>query len=303
MQMTDPKTITDLAALGATAWASKELAGKLLGPTFEYIGGEVRAFTEKCNINLTDIFARARRKLGERIDTPGGVGARVLKDVLDQGAFCDDSVAAEYVAGVLAAARTDNESDDRGVTYLAVIRQLSGYQLRAHYLIYSSVKALLDGRELNILNFDDAPHARIFLPMAYLRDNLHSHSEPTEVVFTHVLNGLARQDLIDAAWWGGDEEVVRAGEPGMTASGYFVQPTGFGVELFLWAHGLGHRDVPEFLLPELTIDPLPDFGLRGTAQHSPDMSRERELERIEQEQRQRENDRFVRETIARRRGY
>lgn len=300
--MTDPKTITDLAALGATAWASKELAGKLLGPTFEYIGGEVRAFTEKCNINLTDVFARARRKLGEKIDTPGGVGARVLKDVLDQGAFCDDSVAAEYVAGILAAARTDNQGDDRGVTYLAVIRQLSGYQLRAHYLIYSSVKALLDGRELNILNFDDGPHARIFLPLAFLRDNLHSPG-PTEVVFTHVLNGLARLDLIDASWWGGYEEVVRAGEPGMSGSGYFVQPTGFGVELFLWAHGLAHRDVPEFLLPEVVIEPLPDFEVRGTARHSPDMSKERERERVERERRQLENDRFVRDTIARRRGY
>ncbi len=301
--MVDLTAVPDIAALGATAWASKDLAGKLLGPTFDYIGGELRTFTEKCNVNLTDVFLRARRKLGEQIEEPGGVSPRVLKDVLDQAAFCDDTVAAEYLAGVLAAARTENQADDRGVTYLSTIRQLSAYQLRAHYVIYWSIKTLLDDQKINILNFDDAPHARIFLPSAFLRVNLRLQPDQGDVFVTHVLNGLERHDLIDSSWWGGDEEVVKAGEPGTLGSGYFVQPTGFGVELFLWAHALGNRDVPEFLLTEVRIPPLPDFEVNGTAQHSPDMSKEREAERVAREHRQRENERFVRDTIARRQGF
>jgi hypothetical protein len=299
--MEDPKLITDLATLGATAWASKELAGKLLGPTFEYLGGEIGNFAKKCNVNLTDVFLRARRILNSRVDEAGGVNPRVVKDVIDQAAFCDDAMAAEYVAGVLASSRTENSQDDRGVAYLAVIRQLSTFQLRMHYLVYHSIKVLLNGKDLSALNFQGPPHMRIFLPMTFLRENdLFTASEDEHVLLTHVFNGLARHDLIGSAWWGGEEGIVRAGEPHFKAQpGYFVNPTGFGVELFLWAHGFASMDVSGFLSPELMLQPLPDFPVLGLPLHIPDLSSERAQAELAHKQ---QTDAFVRRIIAERQG-
>ncbi len=262
MGIDDPKLITDLASLGAAAWASKELAGKLLGPTFEYIGGEVRNFARKCNINLTDVFQRARRKAEHKLDEPGGVSARVFKDVVDQGAFCDEPLAAEYVAGVLAASRSEDSRDDRGVGYLAVIREMSSYELRLHYLFYWSIKSLLNGKDLSALNIEEAPHMRMFLSMQFLRENCCFRGDD-HVITQQALNGLARHNLIDAMWWGGDENLVRANEPSIQEPGYFATPTGFGSELFLWAHGYSDNDIASLLSADVVIQPLPDLSVKG----------------------------------------
>lgn len=36
-------------------------------------------------------------------------------------------------------------------------------------------------------------------------------------------------------------------------SGIVLQPSPMGVHLFLWAYGLGHKSVADFLKPELTF--------------------------------------------------
>jgi hypothetical protein len=287
--MPDTKLITDLAEIGTTAWASKELAGKLLGPTFEYLGGEVKNFTAKCNINLTEVFRRARRKLGPKLEEPGGVSPRVLRHVLNEGAFCEDRVASEYIAGILASSRAEEQGDDRGVPYLAVIRELSTHQLRMHYLIYWSIKQLLNGQNLSVALGNEAMKMRIFLPGSFLDTNF--SQEADDVVDLHAFTGLARQDLIDPSWWGGPAEVFAEEEPLITESGYLVTPTKFGVELFLWAHGHSNIHVADFLAEGVLIDELPDFQVLGVAEHAPDNRLERERQRVNHEN-------FVRQTIA-----
>ena len=51
--MPEPLTVvgTGLAILG-----SRELLNKLLGPSADYIGGEISELVKKCNINLDKIF-------------------------------------------------------------------------------------------------------------------------------------------------------------------------------------------------------------------------------------------------------
>jgi hypothetical protein len=296
--MDDAKTITDLVHIGAAAWASKEVAGKLLGPTFDYLGGELRAFTQKCNLNLTDIFLRAQRKLGDRLEEPGTVSPRVLKNVIDEGAFCDDEVAAEYIAGVLAASRVDGAHDDRGVSYLAVVRELSAPQLRMHYFIYWSIKRLLDSRELSVTMYDDVRQMQLFLPAALLdkmfgSDNLTGSGE---LFVVHALTGLGRHNLIEAAWWGGNADVFRSSEPKIREDGYLVKPAKFGVELFLWANGHANVHVADFLNANVNIDTFPGSDMSELPVHFPDRSAERA-------QQQRETEAFVQRTIAgRRRG-
>lgn len=105
----DPITTvgTGLAVIG-----SKDVLVKILGPTADYVGGEVKNFVQKCNVNLDNIFVRAQKKLGSRIDEPGAVSPRVLKHVLDEGRFCEDSIVADYYGGVLASSKSEVNRDD-----------------------------------------------------------------------------------------------------------------------------------------------------------------------------------------------
>lgn len=290
----DPDSLIVATKVGAAAWASKELAGKLLGPTFDYLGGEIRQFAEKCNVNLTNIFVRARRKAGERIDSEGGVSPRVLKNVIDEGAFCADNVAAEYIAGILASSRVPDATDDRGVAYLSVIRELSVHQLRAHYMIYWSLKRLLDGRELSPALGNHLKKMRLFLPGDFMDRNL-GITETDEVLDLHVLSGLHRHDLV-GEWGGGSAENVALWNAGVNGDGYFVTPTIFGVELFLWAHGLAQVHVGDFLRVEVIIDTLADHKVEGLPMSAPDT-------RDDDARRRRETEAFIQRTIERRQGY
>ncbi|MGL6598005.1 hypothetical protein ACSZOB_09650 [Aeromonas veronii] len=96
--------ITSVGA-GLAVIGSKDLLIKILGPTADYVGGEIQGLVEKCNINLDNIFVKANKKLGARAEEDGVVSPRVLKHVLDEGRFCDNELTAEYYAGVLAASK------------------------------------------------------------------------------------------------------------------------------------------------------------------------------------------------------
>src|SRR6266542_569159 len=110
--------------------------GKVLGPTADYLGAEIKGLIQKCNVNLDTIFSKAIYKLEGRADEPGAVNARILKNIIDEGRFCEDEITAEYFAGVVASSKTVDGRDDRGVPILAKIKQMSSYQIRFHYLTY-----------------------------------------------------------------------------------------------------------------------------------------------------------------------
>ena len=128
----DPSTGTGLAVLGA-AIGSKELVIKLLGPTADYIGTGLQAWTERRVNNVGRIFDIAVQRLGDKLNTEGRVHPKVLKEILSEGSFCDDQLAAEYFGGLLASSRTGISRDDRGAYFVSLVANLSTYQVRAHY--------------------------------------------------------------------------------------------------------------------------------------------------------------------------
>jgi hypothetical protein len=136
--MVEPITTVGLGAVAA--YLTKDGIAKLLGPTAEYLGDGLRDFTKRRAENISRIFQKASEKLGNRIETPGEVPPRVLKAVLNEGSFCDDELAAEYFGGVLASSRTEQGRDDRGARIAKILDGLSTYQIRAHYLIYATIK-------------------------------------------------------------------------------------------------------------------------------------------------------------------
>ncbi len=75
---------TGLTILGSAVGGAK-LVEKLLGPTADYVGTGLKNWAEKRVTNASRIFEKAAEKLGSRIDEPGAVPPRVLKEILDEG--------------------------------------------------------------------------------------------------------------------------------------------------------------------------------------------------------------------------
>src|SRR5215475_2235072 len=125
---------TGLAILG-TAEVSKDAIQRILAPSADYIGAGVLQGT-KATVNVARVLAAAARRLGSRLNQPGSVPPRVLKNVLDDAPWIDDELMAEYQGGLLASSFGENGRDDRAVALQAVLRRLSTYALRTHYVCY-----------------------------------------------------------------------------------------------------------------------------------------------------------------------
>jgi hypothetical protein len=256
-----------VVAVGAGAWASKDVVAKILGPTAEYLGGEIRNFAEKCNVNLSDVFKRAARKLGSRLEQPGQVNPRVLRGVINDGAFAEDDIAAEYFAGVLAAARSEDGRDDRGVAFLALIRDLSVYQLRLHYLAYSWMRAFYAGSGQHVGLPQDRATIRLFIPQDVFASLIPFKVAADNSLVDHAVLGLGREGLIAPDYAYGTQQQVRAVWANAPSAGIVIGPTQYGAELYLWAHGWGDKVVDDLLNPSITFehtdDSNPPEGVRA----------------------------------------
>lgn len=268
--MVDPNA---LVGVGLAAWASKEVLTKLIGPTADYIGGEMKGLVEKCNINIGDIFAKAYRKLGTRLEQPGAVNPRVLKNIFDEGKFCEDDLSKEYFAGVLAASRTEDGKDDRGVTNAKLVSNLSSFQIRTHYIFYTLLRSTFvpygsivspgTDRAIMLIYIQTAAYYSAMGPLF-----IHENDEDRISILAHSMNGLRRNDLIEdthtygapnhftplqikigSQWYGINEKIL-------CDHGITFQPTPGGMELYLWAHGHGHLNHFRFLDKNLPLSPV-----------------------------------------------
>jgi hypothetical protein len=239
------------AEAAITVWGSKDLMMKLLGPTADYVGGEAKNFVAKCNINLDRVFKKATLKLGDKIEQDGTVNPRVLKNIVDEGRFCEDELTAEYYGGILASARSGNGRDDRGVTLLATIKDLSIYQLRFHYLAYRVFNSLFIGQGFNLGDTSDCEKMTIFIPMrVYSSAMAFTDEENPSAILSHVLFGLAKHNLI-SSFSSGHPDFLRNRTPKITEAGIMLSPTLPGAELFLWANGLSGASGQELLQVEI----------------------------------------------------
>lgn len=226
---------TGLAILG-----SKDVLVKILGPTADYVGGELRGLVEKCNINLDRVFQKAARKLGNRLEEDGQVSPRVLKHVIDEARFCEDELAAEYYGGVLASSRNPISRDDRGVTLLAVLKDLSVYQIRFHFLVYSLFNEVFKGESHNLGDVGETiDKMSLFVPMhVYTQAMDFGPKEKGHSILSHCLFGLSRHGLIAQNFHSGNKTFINKHAPKADSDGIIVAPTLLGSELFLWSLGV-----------------------------------------------------------------
>jgi hypothetical protein len=260
---------TGLTVLGAAAGSAK-LVEKILGPTAEYLGGGLRDWTERSVQNLGRIFQKAEEKLGNRIEAPGAVPPKVLKSVLDEGAFSDDELAQEYFGGVLASSRTEVGRDDRGAAFAALAGRLSAYQLRSHFFFYTLLRSVFQGCDINLGVPSGRSQCKLFMPFAsYVVALEFSPSENASLIVSHVMFGLARENLIEDQFEFGPVEHIKKSLQDAADGGLMFSPSALGIELFLWAHGRGDLRLNSILDPSITLSSKAKLktapGIRGVA--------------------------------------
>ena len=256
--MPDPTTTLGLTVI------SIPLAIKILGPTADYIGRELQEFTKRRVSNINAIFSNAAKKLGSRLDTPGQVPPRVLKTIINDASYSEDSVSVEYFGGVLASARTPTGRDDRGARIARIIDGLSSYQLRTHYLVYSAVAELfVSGGGTSFQYTESRRNMRLFISFTgYFTAMQLTTEEYNAQLLDHVLHGLSNEGLIEPDWHYGHKDQLKMIGKKAHDDGITCVPSAFGAEVFLWA--FGHGDQPlDFLLANSfssSIKGIPTLG-------------------------------------------
>ena len=229
-----------LIALGAgITIVSREVVLKLLGPTADYLGTGALSVAKKCEANIARIYRLAADKIGSKIDEPGAVNARVLKNVWDEGRFIEDSLATEYFAGLLASARTANGEDDSAIAFVALIKSLSSFQLRLHFIIYSLItKHPVSSRRGT--SFRKWRSTRIAIDGAELLRAMDVTGPTGEDHVIFALSGLVDHGLVekDVSFRLGSLREQDSTDAATTADYIAVVPTDRGARLFLRAVGL-----------------------------------------------------------------
>ncbi len=238
---------------------------KFLGPTAQYLGGKLKDLVKRGAENVERILAAGVRKLGSRIEEPGAVPARVFKEFILEGPFIEDELAAEYFGGILASSRTDKGVDDRAVAYLSLIRSMSVYELRLHYLLYTNFKRIFtgSGRYIGGAISASLPMLQVFVQLPQLVKNVVRDEKHDWKILEHATTGLLRHDLIYRSTWGfGTEDELKGSftpKSTIQGDGLIACPSPFGTELLLAADGQLNVSPDKFLEPDVAIAPWPEF--------------------------------------------
>jgi hypothetical protein len=258
---------TGLTVLG-TAVGSAKILEKILGPTAEYLGTGMRDWTERGIKNVSRIFQKTAALLGDRIEDPGSVPPKVLKEILAEGAFAEDELSSDYFAGVLASSKSEVNRDDRGAAFAALVGRLSTYQIRSHFIFYSLVRKVFSGKAFN-LAAEGRNECEIFVPLSLFVSAMEfGTTEAPEALLPHVLFGLQRESLIEANFQYGPVDTIRRRYAQADSDAIIVTPSALGAELFLWAHGLGNLGINLLLDPKVSITSetqlIHESGVRST---------------------------------------
>ena len=235
----EPVTTVGLAI---ATYLAKDGVAKLLGPTADYLGEGIMEFTQRRIENIGKVLSNAYKKVGSQLEKPGQVPPRVLKAVINEASYCEDPLVLEYFGGVLASSRTESGRDDRGVRLAKVVDNLSAYQIRTHYLLYSTIATLFSSSGKRFGTQEARMQLQVFLPnQGYAESMMFSQEEcDNPQIMHHIWNGLSSDDLIEAEWRFGPEETLKRIFARAPGPGIVCTPSALGAELFLWAFGYGN---------------------------------------------------------------
>lgn len=244
-------TETDLVKAGVTAYIAKDMVKDLLGPTVEYLGQETKGLVEKCNINISDIFQKAYAKITNPDDAQI-VNVRAFREIINEGKMIEDELFAEYFGGLLASSRSPDGKDDRAVYYINMIKSLSIYQIKIHFLTYSKLFEEIKEKFFDIRSLKERNKIKICIPEDVIHEYFRCHSSQVFLFATHALTGLSEKSLIfrESSFWS------EYNEYSFESPGIITGPTVLGIELFLLVNGLNNIGINE-----LTSHNIESLGL------------------------------------------
>lgn len=245
-------TETDLVKAGVTAYIAKDMVKALLGPTMEYLGQETKGLVEKCNINISNIFKKAYAKIID-IDDPQLVNVRAFREIINEGKMIEDELFAEYFGGLLASSRSPDGKDDRAVYYINMIKSLSIYQIKIHFLTYSKLFEEIKENFLDIRSLKERKKIKIYIPEHVIHEYFRCHASQVFLFATHALTGLSEKSLIFRESSFGSAY----NEHKFETSGIITGPTVLGIELYFLANGLKNIGINE-----LTSHNVESLGLK-----------------------------------------
>lgn len=243
----------DLNELGLTA-AGIEAARRVLGGSLDVVGEALESWTRLKLHNVGEVIENAGTKVGDNPD--GQVPARAAMQVFEDSAFASDEMLVEYFGGVLASGHALVPRDDRAASWSALVRSMSAYEIRVHYILYRGVRQACEGTLVNWGQLAEADKHRVFVTRRELVAAMEfSDAEKSDVdLLGEALYGLRRRDLVhDFA--DGSPSSLKGGGAGswFPESGVVFTPSAPGVSLFLWAHGRGRELHMRISDPELTL--------------------------------------------------
>jgi hypothetical protein len=128
--------LSEHAVKAVAAWFGLKGIDRLLGPTLDLYGDGLKNIAEAGNRNIKSIFERAINKIGKEIEEDGQISPRLFQHLVEGAPYCDDEIAQEYFAGIIASSRTRSGSDYL-IHHSALINRLPTHQLRMHYFFYA----------------------------------------------------------------------------------------------------------------------------------------------------------------------
>lgn len=271
------KAAKDAVIAGTSILCSREILMKVFGPTADLIGDSLKNYSKRALGNLGNIIRIAITKMKNRADVSGEIPPKVIKSFLLEGPFVEDEIAAEYFGGVLASSKSNNSRDDRGAVCINLLSSLSSYQIRTHYILYFLLRK-------TFLNYNNVISPGTNRDLMYIYIPTESYYESMDLGFefpdeerrlsilAHSMNGMKRLNLVEVFKYGKkaifDQQDTKykfpqfpIDEKQLSSHGITSEPSPFGMELFLWAHGLGHVPHQQFLSNDFVISPLEGIKL------------------------------------------
>lgn len=233
----------------------------IAGTNAAYLGETLNTLPSPQQENLARICRVALRRLGDKIAEPGSVHPHVLHTLLTDGANVTDEVATEYWGGLLSCARSMNPRDDRAARRMKTLSRLGEYDIRSHYLFFTTLRLLLrHHRKGAQIAFEDEktrfrlatfiPAGYYILAMDYNKDEI-THMPR---IVSDMLISLGMEYLVDGSNSGSDEYLKQHfTSNAIRGEGIVFTPGVQGVQLMLWS--FGHRDMPHMFFLDDNFDP------------------------------------------------
>ena len=232
-----PQLIAALGGLG--------VARRLFGASLDEIGESLRRVTAWKLRNVGRVVDAAERKsINQAPDSAPPLRASLA--ILEQATVAEDAIMADYLGGVLAAARA--QGSDEAVVWTALIGRMSSAELRLHYVLYAALREIVVGLDLNLGDADDRRKLRFFVPMEGERGLLASAGVAPFLAGGSTVFGTLREGLFDEGlrWAIGDRDAVLKAWPEAPGAGCVLTPSPQGILLFLWGMGAGHLGMNAF---------------------------------------------------------